>query len=57
MSHHAIVGSFVPAQTRAHITGLGCEVPGSTPEQFDAHSRSEVARWAKVVAQSGAKID
>jgi tripartite-type tricarboxylate transporter receptor subunit TctC len=30
---------------------------GSTPERFDALIRSEIAKWAKVVRASGAKVD
>jgi tripartite-type tricarboxylate transporter receptor subunit TctC len=35
----------------------GAEVSGSTPEQLAAYVASEYAKWAKVVAASGAKID
>jgi len=35
----------------------GMEPVGSTPEQFDALIRSEMEKWAKVVKQSGAKVD
>jgi len=35
----------------------GMEPIGSTPEQFDALRRSEIEKWAKVVKQSGAKVD
>jgi len=35
----------------------GMEPIGSTPEQFDAVIRSEMEKWAKVVRQSGAKVD
>ena len=35
----------------------GMEPIGSTPEQFDALIRSEMEKWAKVVKQSGAKVD
>jgi len=35
----------------------GMEPIGSTPEQFDAVIRSEMEKWAKVVKQSGAKVD
>jgi len=35
----------------------GMEPVGSTPEQFDALIESEIAKWAKVVKLSGAKVD
>lgn len=39
------------------FTRQGAEVSGSTPEQLRAYVASELAKWAKVVAASGAKID
>ena len=36
---------------------LGMEPVGSTPAQFDALIRAEMAKWAKVVKVSGAKAD
>ena len=44
-------------ETRERIVSLGYDVLGSTPEQFEAHLRSELARWGKVVRDSGARID
>jgi len=36
---------------------LGMEPVGSTPAEFDALIRAEMAKWAKVVKASGAKAD
>ncbi len=35
----------------------GAEPAASTPEQFSAFIKSELAKWAKVVKDSGAKAD
>jgi tripartite-type tricarboxylate transporter receptor subunit TctC len=33
------------------------ELIGDTPEQFGEYIRSEIVKWAKLVKDSGAKID
>ena len=33
------------------------EIIGGTPEQYGAFVRAEIAKWAKVVKESGAKAD
>ena len=40
--------------TRAKYAAVGAEPMTSTPEQFTAFYRKEVARWGKVVRESGA---
>jgi len=45
------------ADVRESFTRQGAEVSGSTPEQLATYVASEHAKWAKVVAASGAKLD
>ena len=40
---------------RFHAQGM--EPAGNTPEAFDAHIRSELAKWTKLVKQAGIKPD
>lgn len=35
----------------------GGDIVGNTPEQFAAFVRVEIPKWAKVVRDSGAKVD
>ena len=39
------------------LSSQGAEALGSTPEEFAAYIRSETAKWAKVVRESGAKAE
>lgn len=39
------------------LSDQGADVAGSTPEQFGKLIRDDMARWGKVVRESGAKID
>jgi tripartite-type tricarboxylate transporter receptor subunit TctC len=39
------------------LTAIATDVPESSPEHLTAFMKSEFAKWAKVVKESGAKID
>lgn len=39
------------------LLGAGVDVVGSTPEELARFQRSEMEKWAKIVKESGAKVD
>jgi tripartite-type tricarboxylate transporter receptor subunit TctC len=42
---------------RNRILDLGGEPVANTPAEFDAFQKAEMARWAKVIKESGAKAE
>ncbi|MES2564377.1 MAG: tripartite tricarboxylate transporter substrate binding protein [Pseudomonadota bacterium] len=44
-------------ETRERFLTLGAEPVGSTAEQFGAFFKTEVAKWARVVKESGARVE
>ena len=44
-------------QVRSNIESSGGKVVGNTPEQFAEYIRGEIAKWRKVVATAGIKIE
>lgn len=52
-----IVKALALAEVRGQFAAQGIEVLGSTPEQFGAYLRDEIAKWAKVIKLSGARAE
>jgi tripartite-type tricarboxylate transporter receptor subunit TctC len=55
--HGEIVKSLQLPDVQERLTGLGADVVGNTPEEFAAFLKADAAKWAKVVKESGAKIE
>jgi tripartite-type tricarboxylate transporter receptor subunit TctC len=52
-----IVRILQSPEVKERFLKQGVDVQTSTPEQFDAFVRSEVARWAKVIQDAGIRAD
>jgi tripartite-type tricarboxylate transporter receptor subunit TctC len=44
-------------EVRERFLALGAEPVGNTAEDFAAFNKSELAKWARIVKQSGARVD
>ena len=55
--HRELKASLAAPEVKAFFTEAGVEIVGSTPAEFDAYFREERDRWARVVKETGAKID
>ena len=44
-------------EVRERIAGFGFEPVGNSPEEFGEFVKADIARWAKVAKESGARID
>jgi tripartite-type tricarboxylate transporter receptor subunit TctC len=52
-----IVKIMQSAEMKSRMTSDGLVAVGSTRERFAAHIKTEIAKWAKVIRQSGARVD
>ncbi len=52
-----IVRMLNDADIRARLAREGLEPVGSTPEQFDAHLRAEIPKWAQVIRSAGIRAE
>ncbi|MDB5811347.1 MAG: transporter substrate-binding protein [Betaproteobacteria bacterium] len=52
-----IVKSLQTPEMREKLTNLGCDVVGNKPEELTAFFKAEMAKWSKVIRESGAKVE
>ena len=55
--HAEIVKAESQADVRQRLYELGAEPVGNSPEEAAEHIRAEIAKWEKVIKESGAKAD
>ena len=55
--HAEIIKILAQPEIRDRIAGEGAEVVGDTPAQFAAFLKADIARWAPLIKQSGARLD
>jgi tripartite-type tricarboxylate transporter receptor subunit TctC len=55
--HEELVKALNQPDVRSRIEADGSEPVGSSPEEFRAFMRADMDKWAKLVKESGAKLD
>ncbi|MGZ8198147.1 MAG: Bug family tripartite tricarboxylate transporter substrate binding protein [Burkholderiales bacterium] len=55
--HAEIVKAMKSQEVQSRLTSEGAEVVASSPQEFSAKVRSDVAKWAKVIKAAGIKAD
>lgn len=55
--HDEIVGIVGSSETKERLTGIGADIVTSSPDEFSAYIKAEIAKWAKVIKASGARAD
>ena len=53
----AAMGALADSDVRAKLAEQGTEPLGSTPEEYGRILREETARWGRVIAESGVRLD
>jgi tripartite-type tricarboxylate transporter receptor subunit TctC len=53
--HKSLLDAVHSPDARAKFTALSLDLAATTPQEFDAHLRSELEKWGKVVKAAGIK--
>ena len=52
-----VIAALATPEVKNYMAGASIEVVGSTPAEFGAFFRTEKERWARIVRETGAKVD
>jgi tripartite-type tricarboxylate transporter receptor subunit TctC len=55
--HRAMVAAVNDPEFKRQVSELGVDLVGSSPEEFRAYIKSEIASMAAIIQASGAKVD
>ncbi len=55
--HGEIARALLSPEVRERIASFGFEPVGNTPEEFGEFVKADIARWARVAKESGARVD
>jgi len=55
--HGGVLKALQDAEVQSRVAATGTEIGPTNPEKFAAFLRSEHAKWAKVIQQTGAKVN
>lgn len=55
--YRELVTVMASAEVKTYFNGASIEAVGSTPAEFDAYFREEKDRWAKIIKETGARVD
>jgi tripartite-type tricarboxylate transporter receptor subunit TctC len=55
--HGDIVAVLRMPDVTERLSSQGVEAIGSTPQEFASYIKTETAKWAKVIRESGAKAE
>jgi tripartite-type tricarboxylate transporter receptor subunit TctC len=55
--HREVLRALASDEVKKHMETVGIEIVGSTPAEFGTFYRAEKERWAKVIRETGAKVD
>ena len=56
-SHSLFITAMKDPEVRKRMADFGFEPIGNSPEEFGAFVKEDIARWAKLVKETGAKVE